>query len=61
MPQKHVEKIKAKSKVVEDDAEITPAEVKEDIGVDVILDEIDEVLEENAQEFVRSYIQQGGE
>ncbi|GGQ15474.1 hypothetical protein GCM10010140_52150 [Streptosporangium pseudovulgare] len=29
--------------------------------VDAILDEIDEVLEENAEEFVRSYIQKGGE
>ena len=26
-----------------------------------ILDEIDEVLEENAEEFVRSYVQKGGE
>ena len=29
--------------------------------VDAILDEIDEVLEENAEEFVRSYVQKGGE
>ena len=29
--------------------------------VDAILDEIDDVLEENAEEFVRSYIQKGGE
>ena len=29
--------------------------------VDAILDEIDEVLEENAQEFVSNYIQKGGE
>ena len=28
--------------------------------VDAILDEIDEVLEENAEEFVRSYVQKGG-
>jgi ubiquitin-like protein Pup len=26
-----------------------------------ILDEIDEVLEENAEEFVRSYVQKGGQ
>ena len=26
-----------------------------------ILDEIDEVLEENAEEFVKSYVQKGGE
>lgn len=29
--------------------------------VDSILDEIDDVLEENAEEFVRSYVQKGGE
>jgi ubiquitin-like protein Pup len=29
--------------------------------VDDLLDEIDEVLEENAEEFVRSYVQKGGE
>jgi ubiquitin-like protein Pup len=29
--------------------------------VDSILDEIDEVLESNAEEFVRSYVQKGGE
>ena len=28
--------------------------------VEAILDEIDEVLEENAEEFVRSYVQKGG-
>jgi prokaryotic ubiquitin-like protein Pup len=34
---------------------------KLDEDVDAILDEIDDVLEENAEEFVRSYIQKGGE
>ena len=29
--------------------------------VDAILDEIDEVLESNAEDFVRAYIQKGGE
>ena len=29
--------------------------------VDAILDEIDEVLEENAEEFVRGYVQKGGQ
>jgi ubiquitin-like protein Pup len=29
--------------------------------LDDLLDEIDEVLEENAEEFVKSYIQKGGE
>ncbi len=29
--------------------------------IDDILDEIDEVLEDNAEEFVRNYVQKGGE
>ena len=29
--------------------------------IDKLVDEIDEVLEENAEEFVRSYVQKGGE
>ena len=29
--------------------------------VDELLDEIDEVLETNAEEFVRSYVQKGGQ
>ena len=29
--------------------------------VDSILDEIDEVLESNAEDFVRAYVQKGGE
>jgi ubiquitin-like protein Pup len=29
--------------------------------VDSLLDEIDEVLEENSEEFVRQYVQKGGE
>lgn len=29
--------------------------------VDDLLDEIDEVLEKNAEEFVRGYVQKGGE
>ncbi len=33
--------------------------LKED--VDKLLDEIDDILEENAEEFVKSYVQRGGE
>jgi ubiquitin-like protein Pup len=33
--------------------------IKEDI--DKLLDEIDEILEENAEEFVKSYVQRGGQ
>lgn len=32
-----------------------------DADVDAILDEIDEVLEVNAEDFVRSFVQKGGQ
>ncbi|MEY4656731.1 MAG: hypothetical protein RL073_958 [Actinomycetota bacterium] len=44
------------------EAEIQPRDhdpIKSDL--DSILDQIDEVLEENAEEFVRSYVQKGGQ
>jgi len=34
-------------------------ELKEEM--DALVDEIDEVLEENAEEFVKNYVQRGGE
>ena len=34
-------------------------ELKEDM--DALVEEIDEVLEENAEEFVKNYVQRGGE
>jgi ubiquitin-like protein Pup len=44
-------------------AETDVAERKEalDDDVDAILDEIDEVLESNAEDFVKSFIQKGGQ
>jgi ubiquitin-like protein Pup len=33
--------------------------IKEDL--DTLLDEIDDVLEKNAEEFVKNYVQKGGE
>ena len=35
------------------------AKLKEEM--DALVDEIDEVLEENAEEFVKNYVQRGGE
>jgi ubiquitin-like protein Pup len=49
------------------EAEVAPqesvAERKEqlDEDIDAILDEIDDVLETNAEDFVKSFIQKGGE
>ena len=51
----------------EEAAEVAPetdvAERKEalDDDVDAILDEIDDVLETNAEDFVKSFIQKGGQ
>jgi ubiquitin-like protein Pup len=45
------------------DAQSDVAERHEKLSddVDAILDEIDDVLEENAEEFVRGYVQKGGQ
>ena len=43
-------------------AEAAPAPARELLdGVEDLLDEIDEVLEDNAEEFVRGYVQKGGQ
>ncbi|MDZ5662062.1 ubiquitin-like protein Pup [Nocardioides sp. zg-1308] len=49
--------------VTEQVTETDVAERKEmiDEDVDAILDEIDEVLEVNAEDFVKSFIQKGGQ
>ena len=46
---------------IQPDAEITEKgeEIKADL--DRLLDEIDEILEEDSEEFVANYIQRGGE
>ncbi|RJL35990.1 ubiquitin-like protein Pup [Bailinhaonella thermotolerans] len=46
---------------VQDGTDVQERQEKLSDDVDAILDEIDEVLEENAEEFVRSYIQKGGQ
>jgi ubiquitin-like protein Pup len=58
-PRKSSQDETATEEVVETDV----AERKEmiDEDVDAILDEIDEVLESNAEDFVKSFIQKGGE
>ena len=50
----------AKDEQQVDDAELETSEV-ETSDVDDLLDEIDEVLEENAEEFVKNYVQKGGQ
>ena len=43
------------------DAEVVERHEKLTEDVDDLLDEIDSVLEENAEEFVRGYVQKGGQ
>jgi ubiquitin-like protein Pup len=46
---------------VEPGGEVAERKERLDEDVDAILDEIDDVLEENAEEFVRGYVQKGGQ
>ncbi len=58
-----------RSRAKEDDVEVeasvdtTTGERHEKMSgdIDAILDDIDEVLEENSEEFVRQYVQKGGQ
>ena len=67
MAQEHKQPRKTSEEVEADETEVAPesdvAERKEalDDDVDAILDEIDDVLEFNAEDFVKSFIQKGGE
>ena len=54
-------KPKPKKEEKEAEAEATKTKEESSKDMDELLDEIDEVLEVNAEEFVRSYIQKGGQ
>lgn len=49
------------SKADVEEPEVEAKDLRKEFNVDDILDEIDDVLEENAEEFVKGYIQKGGE
>jgi ubiquitin-like protein Pup len=61
--QKQPRKSSESDEAVETTPESDVAERKEalDADVDDLLDEIDDVLETNAEDFVKSFIQKGGE
>lgn len=61
--QKQPRKSSESEEVVETAPETDVAERKEalDNDVDDLLDEIDDVLETNAEDFVKSFIQKGGQ
>ena len=54
-PQRHDEDVVEDAPAKSEQGEKIKAEL------DDLLDEIDEVLEENAEDFVRSYVQKGGQ
>jgi ubiquitin-like protein Pup len=43
------------------DSEVAERKEQLDEDIDAILDEIDDVLESNAEDFVKSFIQKGGQ
>ncbi len=47
--------------VVEEEPQASESGTKIKAELDELLDEIDDVLETNAEDFVKSYIQKGGE
>ena len=67
MSQQQNKKSSKSTTTTQEDTEIEPlptesvADSELADAVDSLLDEIDEVLEENAEEFVRQYIQKGGQ
>lgn len=58
-----VQKPKPERKVEETETEEVKAKSGEELKaeLDAVLDDIDSVLEENAEEFVKNYVQKGGE
>ena len=65
MPQeqerRQAEKRAAEERADAEQAEATQKGEKLKEEMDDILDEIDSVLEENAEEFIKSYVQKGGQ
>ena len=62
-PQRQTEEVAETEEVTDVAPETDVSERKEalDDDVDAILDEIDDVLETNAEDFVKSFIQKGGQ
>ncbi|MEY3020027.1 MAG: Pup-like protein [Actinomycetota bacterium] len=50
---------RAPSEVVASEVAVTAGRSREEL--DALLDEIDEILEDDAEEFVRGYVQKGGQ
>ena len=58
-PQRHQDE--ETEEVAESSADVAERHEKLTEDVDAILDEIDDVLESNAEDFVRAFVQKGGQ
>jgi len=56
-----VQKTARRDSEAEEVPEVEPKELHSDVDIDDLLDEIDGLLEPNAEEFVAGYVQRGGE
>lgn len=56
-----IQRQRSTSRAEEPQAEVTPAVAKPAVDYDALLDEIDSVLESDAEEYVRSFVQKGGQ
>ena len=65
MPESEQSRSRSRHAETEHDEDVAPADTARkdelDADVDSLLDEIDQVLESNAEEFVRSFVQKGGQ
>jgi ubiquitin-like protein Pup len=65
MPESEQSRSRSRHTETEAEEELAPADsarkAELDADVDSLLDEIDSVLESNAEEFVRSFVQKGGQ
>ena len=56
-----IQRQRSTTRADEPQAEVTPAAMKPVVDYDALLDEIDSVLETDAEEYVRSFVQKGGQ
>jgi prokaryotic ubiquitin-like protein Pup len=56
-----IQRQRSTTRADEPQAEVTPSATKPAVDYDALLDEIDAVLETDAEEYVRSFVQKGGQ
>ncbi|MGL3807197.1 ubiquitin-like protein Pup [Paeniglutamicibacter sp. R2-26] len=61
MTQEHFSARRTEETAQQEQEAVAAASTTQDAGVDDLLDEIDGVLEQNAEEFVRGFVQKGGQ